>query len=153
MRNPESQTHIHRGALSPWIPELKKTLTNDQREKLSSEGIVIRYQCPHTSEIKVSLTQHLSFLSQRSWMSFKFCSHMSSAFEWMTPLLRCGGPKLKGTQVYPRKFAERLYKLHSAYKAFPAWQRHCYLFMHTIYSLSLVGFTAFIVWDWGFGVS
>lgn len=33
--------------------------------------------------------------------------------------LRCGGPLLKGTQVYPRKFAEKVYTLHAQLKAVP----------------------------------
>lgn len=76
----------------PWIPELKKTMTREQREKLSSEGIAIKYQCPKTGKDKV-----------------------------------CGGPKLKGTQVYPRKFAQRIYKLHSTCKASRGCQlRSCF---------------------------
>lgn len=35
-------------------------MTREQREKLSSEGIAIKYQCPKTGKDKVSLTQHPS---------------------------------------------------------------------------------------------
>ena len=40
-----------------------------------------------------------------------------SGFYALIEELRSGGPRLKGTQVYPRRFASRVFTLHKKFKA------------------------------------
>ena len=45
--------HADSRALSPWCPNLKKTLTKKARAKLTSAGIAVKYQSKNTGKTKV----------------------------------------------------------------------------------------------------
>ena len=110
---------LFRQPLSPWICRLKKTMTSNQRDRLSSAGVVIKTE---STEGKTKVLGSKTFSNNKNTFdTFVIFFHIAiqyllhSKFHNFKIHLRRGGPKLKATQVYTKKYAKAFYRFHAKY--------------------------------------